>query len=329
MKSSAKKIFPIILTLSLTACGLPSGKTAAEKAVSKYSGIEAENMFWEEYPTDNLFGLTAVGTCSDQNISTIVLAFDDPGKGGVDSGLISECTRVSGVCPYGYFEFDESEFTEKNGFCYVRLSFDSRITLNTVMFDSGDERCNIDFKNGPELTYCDFRDRNESKWMYQSYDTSVQAWGDITDRKESNNASVDIGPNVYTMLGVDESEYSASKTVGSVTMIFCEYDHENAAYNIYGEVDKEEQTTLSFYLIDDNGLAKEQDVFKLYISDGGSFVDITPSDYQLTAEAVDNSYLSVKMQSSLLGELSEGDYHLEYGLYSVDFRLSEQTYEVW
>lgn len=329
MKSLAKILVPIVLTLSLTACGFSSGKTAAEKAVSKYPGTGAETIVWEEYPTDNLFGLTAVGTDSEQGISTIVLVFAGPGKGGVDSGLISECTGVSGACPYGYFEFDESEITEKNGFCYVRLTYDSRITLNTVMFDSGNERCNIDFKNGPELTYCDFRDRDESKWLYQSYDVSVQAWGDITDRKESNNVCVDIGPNVYTMLGVDESEYSASKTVGDVTLIFCEYDHENAAYNIYGEVDKEEQTTLSFYLIDDNGLVKEQDVFKLYISDGGSFVDITPSDYQLTAEAVDNSYLSVKMQSSLLGELSEGDYHLEYGLYSVDFRLSEQTYEVW
>ena len=329
MKKRAKYIIPVILTLSLTACGLPSGKTTSTKAVSKYSGDASDSMAWEEYSEENLFGLVAVGTDSDQGVSTIVLAFDDPGKDGIDSSLISECNSISGECPYGYFDFDEEEVTEKSGICYVRLTYDSRITLNTVMFDSGDERCNVSFKDGLGLTYCDFRNPDESKWLYQDYDGSLQAWGDITDRQQSNNEYFDIGPDIYTRLGVDESEYSALKTMGSVTMIFCGVEHKNASYNIYGEVTEEEQTTLNFYLIDDSGPAKEQDVFKLYISENGSFVDITPPDYTLTAEMVDDSYLSVNMQSSMLGELSEGDYRLEYGIYSVDFRLSELTYEVW
>lgn len=331
MKRASKYIIPVILTLSLTACGLPSGKTAAEKAVSKYPGTESTSMAWEEYPEDNLFGLIAVGTESDNGVTTIVLVFDDPGKDGVDPAIIREYNTVSGVCPYGYFEFDETEITEKSGFCYVRLAYDSRITLNTVMFDIGDERCNVDFKDGLDLTYCDFRDPEENKWLYQAYDDSLQAWGDITDRQEINDAlSVGVDdPYVYTMLGIDESGYSASNTMGSVTIFVYGYDHKDESYNIYGEVKEAAQTTIEFNLVDDSGPIKEQDVFRLYRSEGGSFVDITPSDCTLNADPGDGSYLSVKMQSSLLGALSEGDYRLEYGIYSVDFRLSEMTYEVW
>lgn len=37
----------------------------------------------------------------------------------------------------------------------------------------------------------------------------------------------------------------------------------------------------------------------------------------------------VRMESSELKELEEGDYRLEYGPYQCDFKLSMQTFEEW
>lgn len=347
MKKKALIFLMISMTALATACGKP------DKDVSEvYSDIVSDtnktdagsdelsdDLSWEKYPEDNIFGLLGIAKSEDNGVTTAVFAFKHIEKTGINTdSIIKNYEYVSGMCPYGYFDFDDCEVTEKGNFYYVTVSYDSRIDLSVIMFDKQSERCNIGIKDKLELTYCDFRDYDESKWTNQLYDYNKQAWKDSSERSEIRPVDADFGYVSYSEINVDNSKYESSSQYGTVTFSAYDYQYINADYNLYGEIEQAACTELKFTLIDPENITTKQDTFKLYRSEGSEFKDITPDDLTVDAESnyvtdedgdLMEHYLRVNVSSNSLGELPVGDYRAEYGEYTVDFRLDEIYVEEW
>ncbi len=289
-----------------------------------------ETAVWEEYPEDNMFGLNATTSYTEQDKTTIILAFAYLKDSDINDAIMYKADSIQGMATYGYFSFDSSEVFKEDDFYYVKLSFDSRIDLNTILFDKDNERCNVSIKDGLELTYCDFRKPEETRRLYQSLDPDRFVWEDVNKDVRDETPKEDTGYIQYTELAVDFDAYEPVSVKGDVSFMACDYGYLQESHNIYGEVDRDAETTLRFSLFDPNDAVEEQDHFKLYQQTDNGYTDITPSDHVINAEFSDDDHrLWIDMHSNLLGEMTEGDYRAEYGEYSVDFRLSMQTFEVW
>ena len=341
MKKNLRYTVFLGLMILLTACASKSGEAEIEKTEKKVSSAKksaatkAEDVLtddkdWDRYPEDNIFGLAGIAKESEEGSTTLTLAFHFRKDSEIDSHIIAKYSSLSGMSKYGYFDFDTEEVEEQGDYFYVTVTYDSRIKLNTLLFDVGEERCNIDIEDGVSLTYCDFRNPELSKWTDQSYDAALQAWSDTGSRQQDNNLSSGIDHHEYTRLSIDSSSYEPANKIGSVTFSASDYKYRNESYNIYGEIETEAVTTLSFVLWDEDKTPDEQDFFRLYKADGGEYKEITPSDCAIiVGKGYDENHLYVDMESNALGELTEGDYRAEYGKYSVDFQLSMIREEVW
>ena len=140
----------------------------------------------------------------------------------------------------------------------------------------------------------------------------------------------DVGYVRYTELAIDQTGYDTVSAEDGILFMAMDYGYRQPSYNIYGEIESDPDTSLRFYLLNEDGMAEEQDHFTLYQKTGNSYVDITPSDCTISTESFNGDpRLWIDMHSSLLGELTEGDYRAEYGDYTTDFRLTMQDFEVW
>ncbi len=311
----------LILMFLLTGCGNKSFK-------DEYPETLPDTVVWTEYPDGNIMGLCGMGTCDDQGTSTIILVFA-PSKAEVNKKIFLKPEYLQGACPYGYFQFDENSIYEKAAHDYVKLCYDSRITLTDIIFEKDDERCVICIGDKTDLFYLNMKNLDKVKRLSQSYDPAAMAWSDANEETKDETPTVSTGHSEYYKLAIDNSEYDPSKTTDGVTFTAVNYNHVMDKYNIYGEVEEAGVTTLRFGLSCDQDSITEQDSFRLYRKEAGVYIDITPADVSLKTNSQNNDhYLSLYMQSSDIGELAEGDYRAEYGNYSVDFRISELLFIV-
>ena len=327
MKSKTFIGMLVLFLLVLAGCGREAPEV---DVVMECPYTVSDTATWNTYTTDNIFGLAAFAQDKGQDAATIILIFEYLNDSDIDSHIISEYDYLTGVCPYGYFEFDEKELSSRDGFCYVKLSYDSRIDLTVVSFDKGDERCNIGLKDGVDLTYCNFGDEEQILRTYQTYDTGNLCWNDRHSETEEVEPDDGDGYRTYTELAIDSTESEPVNEKDGVSIGIQDYHHINGSYNIYGEVEREEQTIIEFILWSEEQEVEEQDAFRLYKTIDDTDRDITPEDCFLDAAHLkDRNHLQVRMESNLLGELEEGIYRIEYGAYRVSFKLTMQTFEVW
>ena len=307
-----------------------SGETTAASFQNEYPEKLADTALWTEYPDDNILGLCGTCTDSSNSTTTMILAFRYLKKAEISDKIMNEYDYLTGMCPYGYFKFDDIKVLNAKNYYFVKLGYDSRISLTVISFDKEDERCNISFKDGVSLSYCDFRNLEKSRKVYQSLDPDTNVWNDTNENTINELPKEDTGYTQYTELAVDQSAYDPSNETDGVTFTALDYRYTQEHYNIYGEIEQDAATALRFRLSSEDHTIDEQNSFRLYQSVGNIFTDITPKDITLdTSFEKDDHYMNLTMQSNTLGEMSEGDYRVEYGDYSVDFRLSVQTYEVW
>jgi len=300
------------------------------KASEAYPDTLPADAVWTEWPGGNLFGLTGMTANIEGETTTTILAFEYLEDGEVKDRIFRDPKYLDGSSPYGSFQFDDNEVIEEDDCYFVKLSYDSRIELTLLTFSNGDERCIINLRDGVDLTYCDFRDIEKSKRIRQSFDPDSGTWGNMSMEIEDETPRVDIGYTSYTELAIDEmTRESVSEKDGTIFTAM-DYKYVQGSYNVYGEIEREPDTSLRFFLMNENGMPDERDHFALYQKTGSGYTDITPSDCTISTETFNNDpRLWVDMHSSLLGELSEGEYRAEYGEYTVDFSLSMQYFEVW
>ena len=284
---------------------------------------------WKLYPEDNVFGLAASVSECGQDESTLMLVFMYSLKTDIDKRIIRECEDITGICPYDYFSFDKQEVTSGDNYYYVTLVYDSRIDLTGVSFDKWNKRCNINLSEGMTLTYCDFADEQQIVREIQEYDEQRGCWNPEHEETEPIDAYGGVKEYGYTELAVDHNEYEPMSEQDGIVMQVVDYQYIPETYNIYGEIDKERQTSINFCLSGDNQNVEEQQNCKLYKIVNDEVVDITPRDIMLVTECEDgDDIVAVSMKSSLIDELDEGDYRIEFGVYQVDFRLTIQTFTV-
>lgn len=283
----------------------------------------------------NIAGLIEYSVEGDESINTYTLSFSYLGKEDLfHDTLISESDYVEGLCPYGYFSFDEITVIKEDTRYYVKLSCDKRIQVTCISFNRADERLNIYPQDDLKLVYCDFKDASLTKRTSQSYNAENCCWGNIHYEEEVENTSERIQYDCYEMLAIDSQEYEPSNELNGTTIYVTDYRFTNERYNIYGEIEAEKEVSLSFYLSGENVNSHESNDFTLLIKSGDHYVDITPADVVLTFDYKEKydgarNLLNITMQSNLLGELQEGDYRILYDSYPVDFKMMVQMFEVW
>ena len=211
------------------------------------------------------------------------------------------------------------------------MEYESKIyEPKDYIFSKDNQRCIIDLENGVDFTYCDFTDDAKSKYKYQSYDSANNSWSEITTGENERPTDMYSDYVKYTELAVDESEYPASKSFDSATFLYSGYNYSYEYRNIYGEIEEEAKTSLSFRIVDRDNTVYPRNSLKLFKLQGDTFVDITPSDAVLSVvKSTDGHDLTVTMESTDLGELEEGDYRVVYEDLDVNFRMTIQTFEVW
>lgn len=330
-----KKFIALVLiaTSLLTGCNNASDNSSLQ-VFTDTTSQELLNGDITEYPEDNIFGLKSVREEDNGSSKTITFTFKIQKNGAVNSSIIKESNSISGLTPYGSFNFNESEVINKKNHFDVLLTYDSRITLDSVSFDFGDERCNIYLKEGLELIYCDFRDHNLTKRIHQNYNTESKSWNESYNEQETNEVSDGIGYYIYTVKEIDysdETRYPVN-TFGHLKFKATEYRYTVDRYNIYGEVEAPSSTTLRFDFISDDApidVDFSESNVKLFAKVGDNYTDITPADIALTLKKYDNDKgLAIILESSELGDIEEGDYRVECGEYYVDFALAIHTEEV-
>ena len=285
---------------------------------------------WIEYPDNNIFGLAAFIKDKGQDSTTIILAFNELNDSDIDSHIISEYDYLSGWSPYGQFEFDETEMINQDGFCYVRVSYDSRIDLDMIEFGKGDEECRLIIEDNIELSYFNIDyDNEQTLKTYQTYDTANVCWNDANSEVEELNIYPDYKRYTYTKLAVESIPADMINEQNGVKIWVDDYDILPGSYNIYGEQTEKDRVRIEFFFSSESKELEEQDEVRLYKVIDDRDIDITPGDYSLDAYDHHDDYMIVRMESSELNELEEGDYRLEYGPYQCDFKLSMQTFEEW
>lgn len=321
-------------------------KASPKKIMSKCP-FETKDEDWTFFPKDNMFGLVGMVTENGDTENTIILAFADLKSAKNIKNTVINYKYLFCQARYGSFSFDNPQILEKNNFYYVKLKYDNRIIEpQFIIFDLDKERVIIDISSeNIRLTYCNFGD-NTIVRKYQNFDAASGKWEDITTEEEKTPPVMDIPHDQWTELQVDEEKSGPSYLTEGVNMFVHRYDYSCDYYNIYGEIETPQVTGITFYIRnfgvldgderiledipEDEILIDDGDV-KLYIKKNGSYADITPEDATVEGymTASDGTIADYTFNSSLLGELTEGEYKLEYGGYESEFTLAVQTFEAW
>lgn len=331
-----KRIIALVFTATLLLTGCNNvGDNSSLQVSADTTSQELMNGDITEYPEDNIFGLKSVREEDNGNSKTITFTFKHLKEENVNSSILRDNTSISGLSPYGYFNFDEQQTADRGDYFDVILTCDSRITLINVLFDYDDERCIVNFKDRLELRYCDFNDKTLTKFLNQNYNFENMSW-DKSYKEEIPVPETDgIEYSIYTIKEIDyddESEIPV-KTFGDLTFKATEYNYTADKYNIYGEIDTPALTTLRFDLIDKKNpieiTISESDI-RLYKKTEEKYTEITPTDISLTLRPYNNDKnLEISITSNTLGDLQEGDYRVECCEYYVDFVIAVHTKEVW
>ena len=173
----------------LAGCGISSDITSKEVTTTRSSQVPTNDISSEtttqittnntpRYTSDNILGLQDIKEDENSGSKSIIFTFLRLKNGAVNSTILSESSSISGLTPYGPFEFDKTEVIDNGDTFDIVLTYDSRITLNTVTFNHQDERCIIYLNDGLKLAYCDFSDINISKKTFQNYNADTKSWGE-------------------------------------------------------------------------------------------------------------------------------------------------------
>ncbi len=289
----------------------------------------AEDAVRTDFVGDNIAGLDWYTAETNETDQIFVLAFSYLGEQSTFSDtIISEPDGIIGLCPYGYFYFDETDVKKEKGHYYIKLRCDKRITVTNISFDKGDERVNINFKEGMELSYCDFRNPDLTKRIYQSYDGAAGVWDEkIYSEEEETWDGIEYYSWEEMAVG-----YDVPCEIDGVTICVYDYNYFAETYNIYGEIENEKIVSFDFFLKGEAVTDDETEPFHIYKRVGDEYVDITPADVVLSftyTEDEAGNTLNVNMKTNQLDEMEEGDYRICYGSCQADFTLTIQSYEVW
>ena len=318
-------------------------KVSPIKIKSKCPFETTDDAEWVFYPKDNIIGLVAIAKEYGDRDNTIILAFRYLKSAESISDTIIHYEYQGCRARYGNFTFDNPEISEEKQFYYVKLVYDNRIVdPQTISFDSGEERVNIDISDeNIELSYCYFGRKN-IRVKYQDYDAATGMWGEVTTDESNREPESGIPHSRWEELQVvDDRPYIYPE---GTNMYVDRYDYHGNYYNIYGEIDTPQVTQLIFSIryygviegderiyddVNEDELNIKDGDVKLYIKKNGLYTDITPEDAEVELYSADELGVDYTFKSSRLGELTEGDYKLEYGGYTDEFTLAVQTFEVW
>ncbi len=133
MKKVITIILMIVLTLMFTSC------TRKEEKILEECPFElSENSIVEYYPSNNMFGLTAIAKDADQDSNFMILVFKDSNKYIEE---ISNDNDPQGFCiddsgDIDFFKFDEMKMIISNKNLYVSLVYDKSINMSSVRFNN-------------------------------------------------------------------------------------------------------------------------------------------------------------------------------------------------
>ena len=333
-----------------TIAGIPitPGKiedASPHKIISGYPFDNEEDVEWTYYPNDNMIGLVALTKVQGESEDTIVLAFKYLNSAKNISNTIINYKYLNGSARYGYFSYNNQEIYKKKKIYYVKVTYDNKIVdPKTVSFDKDEDRINIDISDDNiKVTHCNFGEEKTVR-KYQNYDSASGTWGDISIEEEEREPLISIGPDIHTELQVDY-EKSMPQNPEGVNLFVDRYDYNYAYHNLYGEIETPQVTEIMFSIRYSGKIVGDERIYeeipedeyyiedgkcKLYIKENDTYKDITPEDATVEVDYYDDWMMAnYTLKSSLLGQLTEGDYKLEYGGYSDEFTLAIQTYEVW
>ena len=303
-------------------------KVSDKDILSKCPFETTDKAEWKFYPKDNLLGLVATSKEYGDRENTIILVFSYLKSAESISDTIINYEYQGCIARYGGFSFDNPEICEEKQFYYIKLVYDNRIVdPQTISFDKDDERICIDILNDDiELTYCYFG-REINRVKYQSYDSAAGTWGEVTTEESTWNLEPGIPYVHWTELQVANNLYRSEDGLG---IVVDHYDYEFPQYNIYGEIVKTSDTFISVYIFSDDELSEEilpeKESVKLYLKNGESYEDITPDDFTVYIVNYSVHEEVFALESKNLGELTEGEYILKFGEYSVNFELRMQGF---
>ena len=306
-----------------------SAKVSTKQILSECPFETTEDTEWAFYPKDNQAGLVAMKNEYTYNENSVILVFRYLKSAKYINNTITQNEFIGGVARYGHFSFNSCEIIEKKHFIYVKLDYDNRIIgFKTISFDKYEDRLNIDLSDDNiELVYCNFGDKKIVR-QYQTFDAANGKWEEIIKEEEERKPETGIPYVQWTELQVVEGANSYEGNDG-LRICVSQYDYKYSHYNIYGEINTPQETWLTIYISGNDKLSDEilsgiYDV-KLYSGNG----DITPKDFTVETNYAAENAVTYTLKSNTLGELTEGDYTLEYGDYNVDFELKVQTFEAW
>ena len=287
---------------------------------------------WTYYPEDNMLGFAAVAKDEDENGKTDVLVFAHLEDAEVTEHMISHPDEISGAWEYGGFKIDKRKVVELDDYYYVKLDYDKRITVDSFTFSENWDLACVYLIDNMRVETIHYGGQTGRRVQY--YDRTEGTWGDVTAEVDSGIDEVAIIQSAEK-LDVDE-ESEPWSLYGDICFIVYEYRYSMEQHDVYGEVSEPQNVTLYFRFETENdagldavngfkfdaGKAKA----RLYIKSGERYTDITPKDFTVVQYAENYQTLFCSVESNLMGPLVEGDYRLEVGTYSADFRLTMQTY---
>ena len=306
-----------------------SAKVSTKQILSECPFETTEDTEWVFYPKDNLAGLVAMKNEYTYNENSVVLVFRYLKSARYINNTITQNEFIGGRARYGGFSFNSCEIIEKKHFIYVKVDYDNRIVgFKTISFDKNEDRLNIDLSDDNiELVYCNFGDKIIIR-KYQTYDAAKGTWEEIIKEEEEREPETSIPYVQWTELQVVDGANSYEGDNG-LRICVSQYDYKYNYYNIYGEINNPQETKLTIYIFCNDKLSDEiiSGIYnvKLYSKNK----DITPEDFTVETNYSEENTVAYTLKSNALGELTEGDYTLEYAGYNVDFELKVQTFEAW
>ncbi|MCQ2544626.1 MAG: hypothetical protein MJ126_10725 [Lachnospiraceae bacterium] len=173
MKKVLSIINIILIVLFLSACA------TNEKVIVECPFDISENAAIEQYPSNNLLGLTAIIEEEKEEFNTIILVFDKLGKNlNADN---DDYTRIYGSGSmvsksYYNFKFEEVEMRYSDSNLYVSLIYDKNIDLKQVDFPSG--RVFLEEVGVAQYTF--ELDKSQIRTDYQAFDNDKLKWNKVS-----------------------------------------------------------------------------------------------------------------------------------------------------
>lgn len=182
----------LVMSLMLSSCA-----TKEEKIIKNCPFEISENAVIENYPSDNLFGLTTIIYDENQDSNVAIIVFK---KSNRNLFNLKEDDSIDAlICDEsGYkesFIWNEEIIKKYNkGYFYCNISYEKNSKLENITFarPNSDESCAICFKseivnkNNLYLRYTKvlkYGDPTEYRKKSQSYDESSSKWGEIEARE--------------------------------------------------------------------------------------------------------------------------------------------------